>query len=450
MHEGLKRRGRWTGLAQGPLIASLPQRAVCDRSSFLSGGLHMRVHLTEKLVKAEQADPARKRFVFDDECIGFALSVSPAGSKRFVLDYYHAGRQRRMTIGAWPAWSVTAGRVEAQRVKRDVDRGIDPLAVRDEVRTAPTVGDLAEEFIKHHLPRLAPRNASDQESMLRKLVLPEWSGRKVADISPLDVEALLDKVAAGRARPAKAQPKSKRRRPLAPPRPTPVRANRCGEMLRKMFNLAIKWKMRADNPALDFHRRDEVERETFLSLPQIEALADYLGRVEDQRAAGIVRLCMLTGCRLGEARCARFDQFNLDLGIWTKQAAQTKQRKVHRLPISADTAALVRLRREAVPADCPWLFPGDVEGQPVTEIRRFWRHLQEAIDLEGVRLHDLRHTFASLLVSGGASLEIIGKLLGHTQAKTTQRYAHLMDSPLRAGVDAVGGLLRPRLRLVED
>lgn len=410
----------------------------------------MRVHLTEKLVKAAEAVPGKKVLTFDDECLGFALSVSPAGAKRFVLDYYYAGRQRRLTIGAWPVWSATAARTEAQRLKREVDRGVDPLARREEAREAPTVSDLVEDYVKHHLPRLAPRNASDQESMLRKLVLPEWSARKVAEITPADVEALLDKVAAGRARPAKAQPKNKRRKPLAPAKATPIRANRCGEVLRKMFTLAVAWKMRPDNPATGFRRRLEVARETFLSLPQIEALADYLAGVEDQRAAGIVRLCMLTGCRLGEARCARFDQFNLDLGIWTKQAAQTKQRRVHRLPISADTAALVRLRREAVPADCPWLFPGEVEGQPVTEIRRFWRHLQEAVGIDGVRMHDLRHTFASLLVSGGASLEIIGKLLGHTQAKTTQRYAHLMDSPLRAGVDAVGGMLRPRLRLVND
>ena len=184
-------------------------------------------------------------------------------------------------------------------------------------------------------------------------------------------------------------------------------------------------------------------------MDQIERLADALAVAADQRAAGIVRLCMLTGCRLGEARCARFDQFNLPLGIWTKQAAQTKQRRVHRLPISADTAALVRLRQEAVPEGCPWLFPGEVEGQPVVDIRRFWRHLQAEVGMDSVRVHDLRHTFASLLVSGGASLEIIGKLLGHTQAKTTQRYAHLMDSPLRAGVDAVSGMLRPRLRVVE-
>jgi len=158
----------------------------------------------------------------------------------------------------------------------------------------------------------------------------------------------------------------------------------------------------------------------------------------------------LTGARVGEVRQAQFEQFNLELLSWSKPASTTKQRKVHRLPISAEVAAIVRQRQLVVPKGCPWLFPGDVPGQPVVEIRRFWRAIQREAGLEGVHIHDLRHTFASLLVSGGASLEMIGKLLGHSQIQTTQRYAHLMDSPLRAGVDAVASMFQPRPKLVHD
>ena len=128
----------------------------------------------------------------------------------------------------------------------------------------------------------------------------------------------------------------------------------------------------------------------------------------------------------------------------------TKQRKIHRLPISDEAAAIVRQRQMLVPRGCPLLFPGDVPGQPVKEIRRFWIHIQKEVNIPDVRIHDLRHTFASLLVSGGASLEMIGKLLGHSQMQTTQRYAHLMDSPLRAGVGAVASAFRPRPTLVHD
>lgn len=161
---------------------------------------------------------------------------------------------------------------------------------------------------------------------------------------------------------------------------------------------------------------------------------------------------MLTGARLGEVMTARFEHFDLERGAWIKPAANTKQRRIHRVPISSETAALVRTRFDTVPAGCHWLFPGDVKGsdQPVQEVRRFWQQIQKAADLPDVRIHDLRHTFASLLVSGGASLEMIGKLLGHSQMRTTLRYAHLMDSPLRAGVDAVAEQFRVRPRLVHD
>lgn len=108
------------------------------------------------------------------------------------------------------------------------------------------------------------------------------------------------------------------------------------------------------------------------------------------------------------------------------------------------------LRPDVVPTRCPLLFPSDVPGQPVVDLKRFWERMRVQADIPDVRIHDLRHTFASLLVSGGASLEMIGRLLGLTQIGTTQRYAHLIDSPLRAGVNAVREMLKPRLRVVGE
>lgn len=412
-----------------------------------------RQRLNEKLVKA--AEPrARPYQLFDDEVLGFSAVIQKTGSRGFYLDYTIKGRQRRMAIGRWPEWSVAAARDRAKQLRRDIDDGIDPLAEREEIRAAPRIPDLIDRYLREHAAHLAPRNASDQASMLRKLVEPHWKHRLVAEIEPADVERLLGQIAEGRARPAKAKAKS-RRKDLQPAKPTPIRANRVGEVLRKMFNLAVAWKMRADNPAEAFRRRMETERERFLSIEEITRLGDALHAAEDQRGAAIVRMCMLTGARLGEVRTARFEQFNLELGTWTKPAANTKQRRVHRVPISAETAALVRQRRVAVPKGCKWLFPGDALGaegkpkdQPVQEIRRFWSAIQTAAQLPDVRIHDLRHTFASLLVSGGASLEMIGKLLGHSQMRTTQRYAHLLDSPLRAGVDAVADIMKARPRVV--
>ena len=267
-----------------------------------------------------------------------------------------------MTIGTWPSWSVTAARDEAKRLKRDIDRGEDPMDIRTTARQAPTVKELIDRYIDEHLPKLECTNAKDQSSMLNGLVLPDWRTRKVADITPTDVDHLLTKIALGRPRPSKTAPKTKRRTPLKPPKPTPIRANRAGEMLRKMFSLAVTWKMRTDNPATAFRKRPETARERFLSFDEIQRLADVLDDDHEQRSAGIIRLCMLTGARVGEVRTATFDQFNLDLAIWTKQAAYTKQRRVHRVPISHEAVALIRLRRTASPKGCPFLFPGDMPG----------------------------------------------------------------------------------------
>ena len=350
-----------------------------------------------------------------------------------------------MTFGRWPEWSVSAARERSKEIRREIDAGADPLAQRE----APRVDDLIERYCAQHLPKLAERNASDQKSALAKMVAPVWGRKLVTEITSADVDKLLNKVAEGRPRPHKETPNNRAKK-LQPAKPTPVRANRIGEVLRKMFTLAVEWGWCEDNPAQRFHRRIETARERFLSKYEINSLAAALDAAEDRRAADIIRMCMLTGARLGEVRQARFEQFNLEHMSWSKPPTMTKQRRVHRVPISDETATIVRQRQLLVPRGTPWLFPSDTPGQPVQEVRRFWAEIQKECGLRGVHIHDLRHTFASLLVSGGASLEMIGKLLGHSQMQTTLRYAHLMDSPLREGVDAVASAFRPKPRLVHD
>ena len=406
-----------------------------------------RQKLTEAIVREAEPAEGRDYQIFDTEVRGFAVCIYRGGGRAFTLDYRYAGRHRRMTFARWPEWGVSAARKRAKELRRDIDAGGDPLAERGARREAPRVTDLIARYVEVHLTHLAKLNAADQRSMMEKFIAPAWGRMLVTEVSAYDVELLLNKVAEGRARPSKARPRNRARK-LKGEKPTPVRANRVGEVVRKMFAYAVKWGWRDDNPAMGFRRRMETPRERYLSQEEIARLAAALDAAEDARAAGIIRLCMLTGARVGEVRQARFEDFNLEHLSWTKPATTTKQRRVHRVPISDEAAAIVRLRRQAVFAGCPWLFPGDTPGQPVQEIRRFWQRMQREAGIEDVRIHDLRHTFASLLVSGGASLEMIGKLLGHSQMQTTQRYAHLMDSPLRAGVDAVADAFRPRPRLV--
>jgi len=410
----------------------------------------MRVLLTERFVKVASAGERASPIFMDDAVIGFGVQVRRNGRKTFTFDYTFEARRRRATIGDHPVWGVAAAREEAKRLKREVDSGRDPLATRDARWEAATVRDLVARYIAEHAARLVPEARRTQISMLETHVLPAWGDRKVMDIRTGDVDALLADIARGRARRHKAKTRHRREKPLAPAKPTPVQANRVGAVLRKMFNLAIRWELCTDNPAKAFLRNPEHPRERFLNAREIDRLTEVLDRHPNRRGANIVRLLMLTGARRGEVLKARWEQFDLDVGVWTKPAAATKQKRLHRVPISGATVQLLRAVRSTVPPDCPWVFPGDVDGKPVQEIKRFWDDVRAKTALPGVRIHDLRHTFASLLVSGGMSLPMIGKLLGHTQVETTARYAHLFDDPLRAGLEQVGKMLRAPLRVVHS
>ena len=343
-----------------------------------------RLKLNEKNVR-EAANLGRDYQIFDTDVRGFSITIYPSGNRAFTLDYRVGGRQRRMTIGRWPEWNTVAARERAKELRREIDEGIDPLSQKESAREAPRVSDMITRYLAEHTPHLAPLNASDQHTIMHKLVAPDWARKLVTEITKYDVEKLLTKIAAGRARPSKAKPNNRARK-LQGVKPTPVRANRVGEVLRKMFTLAIGWGWRDDNPAAAFRRRIENGRERFLSPEEIGRLAKALDAAKDQRAAGIIRLCMLTGARSGEVRQLRFKQFNLDLGSWSKSAATTKQRKIHRIPISSDVAAIVRQRSLLVPKGNPWLFPGDTPGQPVKEIRRFWVAIQREAQLPEVRI----------------------------------------------------------------
>lgn len=203
-----------------------------------------RIRLNEKSVREAEPVKGKDYQMFDTEVRGFAICIYRSGSRAFTIDYRSAGRQR------------------AKELRREIDAGADPLGNREQGREAPRFRDLIERYVEEHLP---PTNASDQKSMLRKLVEPDWGNRLVAEITSSDVERLLTRIAAGRARPSKAKPNNRARK-LQGPKPTPIRANRVGEVLRKMFTLAVHWKWRTDNPASGFRRRLENERERFLAM----------------------------------------------------------------------------------------------------------------------------------------------------------------------------------------
>lgn len=390
----------------------------------------MAEQLTDKLVKSLPAPPNGNRITYDAEVRGLGVRVTSAGAKAWVFGYRAGGIERRLTIGDASAWTVRQARDRARELRRQVDGGGDPMAERHAERAAPTVNDLADRFAAEHMPRKRASTQDEYERLLRVHIRPALGGKRVADLRHADIEAMHRKIAAS----------------------TPYAANRAVAVLSKMLSLAIKWEYRPDNPARGIERAPEQKRERFLTPGEIVRLSAVLAEHPERVSANAVRLLLLTGARKGETLAARWPDFDLASGgTWSKPGSTTKTARLHRVPLSGAGLALLsgmkaeadqengRRERDGLPR-IEWVFPG-VGGNHLQDLKHFWTSVCKTAGLTGVRVHDLRHTYASILASSGLSLPVIGALLGHTQTSTTQRYAHLMDDPLRAATERAGAII---------
>ncbi len=350
---------------------------------------------------------------------GFGARVTAAGARAYVLTYrIRAGRQRRFTIGSATEWQCTAARDEAKRLKQSVDQGGDPLGELEDERGAATVNDLCDRFEAEHLPRKRESTQSDYRRLVRLYIRPALGRMKVAAVAWSDIDAMHRRITkAGH----------------------PYQANRVIATASKMFSLAIRWRMRPDNPVKGVERNQEHKRKRYLSGEELARLTEVLAAHEDREAADIVRLLLLTGCRRGEAMAARWADLDLTAGIWIKPGSSTKQRTDHVSPLSAPARQLLAEIRART--DSEWVFPADSAPGHRVAIQKDWVTICKAAGISGLRLHDLRHSFASQLASGGASLPLIGALLGHSNPVTTHRYAHLFDDSQRAAVERVGTVI---------
>ena len=388
----------------------------------------MSQHLTDASVKRLPSPAAGNRITYDLKVKGFGARVTAAGSRSFILNYRtRSGRERRYTIGGFPEWRVAAARTEASDLKKRIDRGEDPMAEVQADRNAKTVSDVATRFEEEHLLKKRPATQRMYGAILANDVLPAMKHMKVAEVTFSDVDGLHRKITK---------------------RGAPYQANRTVAVLSKMFSLAIRWQWRADNPAKGIERNQETKRRRYLSGEEMARLTAALAEHNDQQAANIIRLLLLTGARRGEVQAARWDQLDLDAGLWTKPGAITKQRTEHRVPLSGPARLLlVGLLTETEKAAkggepvSEYVFPGRGGQGHRIELKDDWAALCKAAGITGARIHDLRHTYASLLASAGLSLPVIGALLGHTQPATTARYAHLFDDPLRAATERVGAIV---------
>jgi len=251
--------------------------------------------------------------------------------------------------------------------------------------------------------------------MINRIILPRLGSKKVAAVQSRDIHLLHISM-----------------------KNTPYQANRVLSLLSKMLSLAVKWGWRSDNPVKGIERFQEKRRERWLSDDELRRLLAVLANHPNQRAANAVRFQLLTGARLGEALKARWSNIDLERGVWTKPSHHTKQKRTEHIPLSGPALALLtEMRSKANPSEKN-LFPGNATGRPLQDIKKFWKVVVTEAGISEYRLHDNRHTHASHLVSSGLSLEIVGRLLGHTNPATTKRYAHIADSPLRAATERFG------------
>jgi integrase len=377
------------------------------------------MRLTDIDIKRLSAPKHDNRTTFDDAVKGFGIRITPADARTFILAYRRKsdGKQRRYTIGAFGAWNTTQAREEAKRLKRVVDGGGDPAGEREDSRAAPSMADLAARFIADYVPRKRPSTQRVYKQQIAADILPEFGEAKVAAVSHADVDTWHHRL-------------SKR---------APTHANRALAVLSKMFSLAVRWGMRADNPCKGIERNQEHKRNRYLSGAELARLSEALAELPDQGAANAVRLLLLTGARRGELLAAKWDDFDLKRAVWTKPGATTKQKTEHRVPLSAAACQLLAEMQEQADAG-GYLFPARGGGHR-PHINEAWIRVRKAAKLPGARLHDLRHSFASIGASSGLSLPVIGALLGHTTPVTTARYAHLMDDPLRQATERIGAVI---------
>ncbi|NCP62670.1 MAG: tyrosine-type recombinase/integrase [Alphaproteobacteria bacterium] len=379
--------------------------------------------MTQKLTKrfVESIIPVddKELLLWDSEVKGFGVRVFSTGRRTYFVQYRNAAaRTRRQKIGQHGVITADQAREEAKIILADVCKGSDPSALRKDKRAMPTFEKFVEEYLRVYAKGEKKEKTYNEEVKLLNTILIPKIGHELLDaISTRDLQ--------------KIHHEFKNR---------PYQANRIRSLLNKMFNMAMQWEITSKNPATAVQKYREEKRSRWLGDAEVQHLWVTLDSYRNQNIADIFRLLLLTGARKSEVLKATWNEFDLKKEVWTKPSHNTKQAKMEHLPLSSQAVELLK-KMKLQASDSPFLFPGKVQGQPLKEIKKAWETIRQSANIADVRIHDLRHTYASHLVSSGLSLSIVGKLLGHTQASTTQRYAHLADEPLRKATAVFGDKL---------
>lgn len=377
------------------------------------------MNVTQKLTKrfVESITPHEKDelLLWDSEIKGFGVRVFPTGRRTYFVQYRNQfGSTRRKKIGVHGSpTTADQAREEAKKILGDVADGADPSKDHQNEKNKPTFNKLATEYLVYAQKEKREKSCKEDQKMLNRIILKRFAFKKLEEITTYEIQQLHHEL-----------------------HETPYMANRVRALLHRMFNLAILWQWATRNPVAGVKKYQEQSRISYLEDQEVESLFSVLENYHNQSVANAIRLILLTGSRKNEVLGATWDQFNLEKGVWTKPAHFTKQKKMEHLPLSQQVMEI--LRDMQAKSDSTFLFPGKVPGQPLKDIKKAWKTICSRAGVSEVRIHDLRHTYATHLISNGSTLEVVGKLLGHTQAATTQIYAHLVDAPLRQATEFFG------------
>jgi integrase len=421
------------------------------------GAMAQAIKLTKRA--ADAARPAAARYeLWDADLKGFGLRVEPSGVKTFIVRYRPGGGRmapkRFMSIGRLGTVTPDQARQNAKKLLGAAASGKDPAADKKRQRGVLTVGVLAERFLAEHVePKRKPSTAALYRHALRGYLVPVLGRRGANDVARADVARLHHKL-----------------------RGKPFLANRVLAVAGSMFSWAAEHGLCAEghNPTTRVERYPEDRRERFLSSDELERLGRALREAETtglpwgpdssnpkakhapkeknrrvvigREATAAIRLLLFTGGRLREILHLRWEHYDAERGLLLLPDSKTGRKTII---LNAPAVSVLA----GLPRKSPFVIPGeprDGEGKsagpkPRADLKRPWAAIAKRAKLDGVRLHDLRHTHASFGAGAGLGLPILGKLLGHTQASTTQRYSHLADDPLRRASERIGGTIAAAL-----
>lgn len=391
-------------------------------------------------------------YLWDTKLAGYGVKVTPAGRRVYLVQYRQGGRSgrtRRVTIGAHGAMTEAQARAEAKRLLGQVHAGQDPASDRDRIRAALTLSQALEHFLSAHADAKLRSSTASEYRRLVKLHIPQrLRGRILTEISRTDIARLHDGL-----------------------RDRPYQANRLLAVLSKFFNWCEANDLRPDhsNPCRHVSKFREKNRERFLSAQELARLGEALHLAETEGlpwdvdenrptakhlpkpenrisvvspfATAAIRLLIFTGARHSEILSLKWSQVDFAAHQLRLDESKTGRKSIYlSAPALEVLASLPRFQGN------DYVICGQSDKRYLTNLKRAWMRIRKAADLEDVRIHDLRHTFASWGATGGLPLQIIGGLLGQSKPQTTQRYAHLSADPLKAAAERVAGALAGAMR----